>query len=86
MDSRIDAEKDLVDRSKCMDLEIDWGIVSIPNPTEYPNIHLYFKGHLNSDLIKDVDTPMGFAGYVKAFILQTYQETCTIVNCYICNR
>ncbi len=25
------------------------------------------------------------AGYVKAYILQIYQETCTIVNCYICN-
>ncbi len=54
LDSPINAEKDLVDRCKCMDLEIDWGVVSVPNPTEYPNIHLYFKGHLDSDLIKDV--------------------------------
>ncbi len=46
--SRKDDEKDLVDRSKCMDLESDWAIVTVLNPTEYLNIHLYFKGHLDS--------------------------------------
>lgn len=41
-----------------------------------------------SEVLDKIDTHslQGFAGYVKAFILQTYQETCTIVNCYICNR
>ncbi len=57
LNSRIDAEKDLVERSKCMDLEIDWGIVTIPNTTQYLNILLFFKSHLDSDLIKDVETP-----------------------------
>ncbi len=57
LDSRKDDEKDLVGRSKCMDLESDWAIVTVPNPNEYLNIHLYFKGHLDSDLIKDVETP-----------------------------
>ncbi len=28
----------------------------------------------------------GFATYIKHCIFQSYQETCTIVNCYICNR
>lgn len=28
----------------------------------------------------------GFAGYIKIKILQSYQEQCTIVNCYICSR
>ncbi len=57
LDSRKDDEKDLVDRSKCMDLESDWATVTEPNLTEYLNIHLYFKGHLDSDQIKDVETP-----------------------------
>ncbi len=28
----------------------------------------------------------GFAGYIKTKILQLYQETCTISDCYICSR
>ncbi len=28
----------------------------------------------------------GFAGYIKAKILQLYQETCTIADYYICSR
>ncbi len=28
----------------------------------------------------------GFAGYIKTKILQLYQETCTIADCYICFR
>ncbi len=28
----------------------------------------------------------GFAGYIKTKILQLYQETCTIADCYICSR
>ncbi len=26
----------------------------------------------------------GFAGYIKQHFLQSYQESCTIVNCYVC--
>ncbi len=57
LDSRIDADKDLVDKSKCMDLEIDLGIITVPNPTQFLNILLFFKDHLDSDLIKDEETP-----------------------------
>ncbi len=32
LDLCINAAKDVVERSKCMDLEIDWGIVTVPNP------------------------------------------------------
>ncbi len=28
----------------------------------------------------------GCAGYIKIKILQLYQETCTIADCYICSR
>ncbi len=28
----------------------------------------------------------GFAGYIKTRILQLYQETFTIADCYICSR
>ena len=28
----------------------------------------------------------GFSGYIKQHFLQSYQEICTIVNCYICSR
>ena len=27
----------------------------------------------------------GFTNYVKLFLLQTYQDTCTVPNCYICS-
>ncbi len=80
LDLRIDAEKDLVDRCKCMDLEIDWGIVSIPTPTEYPNIHLYFKAHLDSDLIKDVDTPTDPTTDKFADSFMKLRSQCAIVN------
>ncbi len=28
----------------------------------------------------------GFAGYIKLKILESYQERCTIIKCYICSR
>ena len=28
----------------------------------------------------------GFSLYVKNYILDSYQDTCNIVNCYICSR
>ncbi len=28
----------------------------------------------------------GFTGYVKQSLLQFYQQSCTIPNCYICSR
>ncbi len=28
----------------------------------------------------------GFSKYIKQNILQSYQENCTIYNCYICSR
>ncbi len=28
----------------------------------------------------------GFARYIKQYLLQSYQELCTTVNCYICAR
>ncbi len=27
----------------------------------------------------------GFSGYIKAHFLESYQENCTIVECYVCN-
>ncbi len=63
-----------------MDLEIDWGIVSISKPTEYPNIHLYFKGHLNRDLIKDVETPMDPTTDKLADSFMKLGSQCAIVN------
>ncbi len=80
LDLRIDAEKDLVDRCNCIDLEIDRGIVTILNPTEYPNIFLYFKGHLNSDLIKDVDTPTDPTTDKLADSFMKLGSQCVIVN------
>ncbi len=80
MDSHIDAQKDLVDRCKFIDLEIDWGIVTVPNPTEYPNILLYFKGHLDSDLIKDVETPMDPITDKLADLFMKLGSQCAIVN------
>ncbi len=55
LDSRVDAEKDLVERSKTLDLEMDWGIITVPNPTQYPNVELFFLGHLDSDTIREVE-------------------------------
>ena len=40
------------------------------------------------DIILDkIDTHSlnGFTNYVKLFLLQTYQDTCTVPNCYICS-
>ncbi len=39
-------------------------------------------------IIEKIDTHslQGFAGYTKQYLLQSYQELCTIVNCYICAR
>ncbi len=28
----------------------------------------------------------GFSGYIKIKILESYQEVCTVPNCYICSR
>ena len=61
--------------------------------------HEFAKKCIRYDIVKVVNsTPaiildkiqthslQGFAGYIKHTIFQSYQETCTIVNCYICNR
>ena len=40
------------------------------------------------DIILDkIDTHSlnGFTNYVKLFLLQTYQDTCIVPNCYICS-
>ncbi len=28
----------------------------------------------------------GYSGYIKQHFIQTYHETCSIVNCYICSK
>ncbi len=28
----------------------------------------------------------GFAGYIKTKMLQLYEETCTLADCYMCSR
>lgn len=61
--------------------------------------HEYAKRCIRSDLprtinatqshiIDKVDTHSlsGFSWYIKQMTLQSYQNTCTIVNCYICSR
>ncbi len=80
LDSCINAEKDVVDRSKCMDLEIDWGTVTVPNPTQLLNILLFFKGHLNSDLIKDVETLTDPTTDKLADSFMKLESQCAIVN------
>ena len=40
--------------------------------------------NLNLDKI-DTHSLNGFTNYVKLFLLQTYQDTCTVPNCYICS-
>ncbi len=80
LDSGINAVKDLVERSKCMDLEIDWGNVTIPNPTQFLNILLFFKGHLDSDLIKDVETPSDGTTDKLADSFMKLGSQCVIVN------
>ncbi len=32
----------------------------------------------------DTHSLEGFARYIKSYILQSYQEICTVVNCYMC--
>ncbi len=32
----------------------------------------------------DIHSLQGFTRYIKDYILQSYQEICTVVNCYIC--
>ena len=59
--------------------------------------HAYAKKCLRYDLpvvinntpkiiIEKIDTHSlaGFAGYIKQYILQSYHESCSIDNCYIC--
>ena len=38
-------------------------------------------------ILEKIDTHSlnGFTNYVKLFLLQTYQDTCTVPNCYICS-
>ncbi len=55
LDTRVDAEKDLAEWSKKLDLEKEWGTITVPNPTQYPNINLFFVGHIDSDMIKEVE-------------------------------
>ncbi len=55
LDSRVDAEKDLAKWSKKLDLKNEWGTITVPNPTQYPNINLFFAGHLNSVMINEVE-------------------------------
>ncbi len=40
------------------------------------------------EIIEKIDTHSlhGFAGYIKLRILQSYQDNCTIVDCYTCSR
>ncbi len=40
------------------------------------------------EIINKIDTHslQGFSKYIKIKILETYNEDCTIQNCYICNR
>ncbi len=63
-----------------MDLGSDWAIVTVPNPTEYLNIHLYFKGHLDSDVIKDVETPSDLTTDKLADSFMKLGSQCAIVN------
>ena len=38
-------------------------------------------------ILEKIDTHSlnGFTNYVKLFVLQTYLDTCTVPNCYICS-
>ncbi len=55
LDSLVDAEKDLAEWSKKLDLEKERDTITVPNLTQYPNINLFFAGHLNSDMIRKVE-------------------------------
>ena len=39
-------------------------------------------------ILEKIDTHSlnGFTNYVKLFLLQTYQDTCTVPNCYVCSH
>ena len=39
-------------------------------------------------ILEKIDTHSlkGFSGYIKNCFLESYQDTCTIENCYICNQ
>ncbi len=63
-----------------MHLEIDWGIVTVSNPTQFLNIHLFFKGYLDSDLIKDVETPTDPTTDKLADSFMKLGSQCAIVN------
>ncbi len=63
-----------------MDLEIDWGIITVPNPTQFLNILLFFKGHLDNDLIKDVETLTDPTTDKLADSFMKVGSQCTIVN------
>ena len=50
------------------------------------NLPLIVKS--NPDIVKDklaTHSLNGFAMYVKLNLLQTYNDACTITNCYICS-
>ncbi len=55
LDTGVDAEKDVAEWSKNLDLEKEWGPITVPNCTQYLNITLFFVGHLDSDMIKEVE-------------------------------
>ena len=40
-----------------------------------------------NSILDKIYTPslQGFSGYIKVQLLQSYQVTCTIVDCYVCN-
>ncbi len=42
----------------------------------------------NAEIIDKIDTHIlqGFAGYIKLRILQSYQDNCTLLDCYTCSR
>ncbi len=44
-------EEYLVRESRSLDLAMDWDIVEVQNPKQYPNCELFFAGHLDSDKI-----------------------------------
>ena len=61
--------------------------------------HEYMRNNLRYSLVKTVNesselitskiyshSTKGFCNYVKHFLIQSYKETCSIQNCYICNR
>ncbi len=54
MDLYAEAEKDLAEWNKKLDLEKEWGTITVPNPTQYPNMNLFFMDHLDKYMIKEV--------------------------------